>query len=1097
MKNKLLPLLFVIGSYSAYSQVVIGKKEVTPSAQLEVFASDKGMLIPNVELTSTVDRTTIKNGNVNSLLVFNTKTIADVVPGYYYWYNNRWNKFIISGESNGIATGTGIPGNKGEAGYPGENVSLYTDKATGTVYVQNADGTWASINGKNGLDGRNGIVGGNGVPGAPGTPAVDSTVQMYIDYNTGTVYVRDPKDPNKWITVSGLDGIAGATGVPGTAGSITTLDAIVKDPNGNIYAYVGDNKTVAGRDAEWAAKSPNWVKINGLDGRDGKDGVIGGKGVPGAKGEAGYPGDSVAMYIDNETGTVYVRDPKNPDKWIPLTGKNGIDGIPGVDGAPGTDGAITTLDAIVKDPNGNIYAYVGDDNTVAGRAKAYKDKSTDWVKINGLNGKDGISGATGEKGVDGKITTLDAIIKYGADIYAYVGTADTPEARTIEWNNGSANWVKINGINGIDGKNGINGGNGAPGAPGTPALDPTVEMYIDYTTGTVYVKDPENPGQWVPINGKDGIEGIKGVPGEPGTDGAITTLDAIVKDPNGNIYAYVGDDNTVAGRAKAYKDKSTDWVKINGLNGKDGITGATGEKGVDGKITTLDAIVKYGTDIYAYVGTADTPEGRTAEWNNGSTNWVKINGLNGKNGITGATGEKGVDGKITTLDAIIKYGTDIYAYVGTADTPEGRTAEWNNGSTNWVKINGLNGKNGITGATGEKGVDGKITTLDAIIKYGTDIYAYVGTADTPEARTTEWNNGSTNWVKINGLNGKDGISGATGEKGVDGKITTLDAIIKYGTDIYAYVGTADTPEARTIEWNNGSANWVKINGINGIDGKNGINGGNGAPGAPGTPALDPTVQMYIDYSTGTVYVRDPQDNTKWVPANKETLTSLVFDEASNKLTYTNENSVANVIDLGEAIAAGETKTTLAHNATANTLTYVGEGSTEIINLADITTTTPDTVLEVTGTGATFKAATVNIVPSAVVGDVLTTSETGVVAWKATVKPNVLGIVATSDDYTVKADDYTIIANKLTKDITIKLPNAADNKGRIIVINQHNVVIPNTDTAVQVKFDVNVIYSDTDQYPYIAASLFGGVSKGSAKITLQSDGENWYVITYTM
>lgn len=78
MKNKLLPLLFVLGSYSAYSQVVIGKKEMNASAQLEVYSKDRnqGILIPQVQLTGTTDRTTITNGNVNSLLVFNTHPTA-------------------------------------------------------------------------------------------------------------------------------------------------------------------------------------------------------------------------------------------------------------------------------------------------------------------------------------------------------------------------------------------------------------------------------------------------------------------------------------------------------------------------------------------------------------------------------------------------------------------------------------------------------------------------------------------------------------------------------------------------------------------------------------------------------------------------------------------------------------------------------------------------------------------------------------------------------------------------------------------------------------------------------------------------------------
>ncbi|WP_142479101.1 cell division protein ZapB [Flavobacterium nitrogenifigens] len=104
MKNKLLPLLFVLGCYSAYSQVGIGKKEVTPSAQLEVFATDKGMLIPRVALTGLTDATTIKSGNINSLLVFNTATVLDVKPGYYYWYEDKWNRIVISGE---VPDGTG------------------------------------------------------------------------------------------------------------------------------------------------------------------------------------------------------------------------------------------------------------------------------------------------------------------------------------------------------------------------------------------------------------------------------------------------------------------------------------------------------------------------------------------------------------------------------------------------------------------------------------------------------------------------------------------------------------------------------------------------------------------------------------------------------------------------------------------------------------------------------------------------------------------------------------------------------------------------------------------------------------------------------
>lgn len=76
MKNKLLSLILFLGSYAAYSQVGIGTPMPNTSSQLEVVAADKGVLIPRVNLKNSTDATTIANGNVNSLLVFNAATIS-------------------------------------------------------------------------------------------------------------------------------------------------------------------------------------------------------------------------------------------------------------------------------------------------------------------------------------------------------------------------------------------------------------------------------------------------------------------------------------------------------------------------------------------------------------------------------------------------------------------------------------------------------------------------------------------------------------------------------------------------------------------------------------------------------------------------------------------------------------------------------------------------------------------------------------------------------------------------------------------------------------------------------------------------------------
>src|SRR6218665_659288 len=99
MKNKLLSIFIFLGSLTIYSQVGIGTPMPNASSQLEITASNRGVLIPRISLTSSTDASTITNGNINSLLVFNTATVSDIKAGYYYWFDNKWNRIVISGET--------------------------------------------------------------------------------------------------------------------------------------------------------------------------------------------------------------------------------------------------------------------------------------------------------------------------------------------------------------------------------------------------------------------------------------------------------------------------------------------------------------------------------------------------------------------------------------------------------------------------------------------------------------------------------------------------------------------------------------------------------------------------------------------------------------------------------------------------------------------------------------------------------------------------------------------------------------------------------------------------------------------------------------
>lgn len=67
------------------------------SAMLDVDATNKGLLVPRVALTSTADVTTITTP-ATSLLVYNTATVSNVTPGFYYWDGSAWTRLSLNGD---------------------------------------------------------------------------------------------------------------------------------------------------------------------------------------------------------------------------------------------------------------------------------------------------------------------------------------------------------------------------------------------------------------------------------------------------------------------------------------------------------------------------------------------------------------------------------------------------------------------------------------------------------------------------------------------------------------------------------------------------------------------------------------------------------------------------------------------------------------------------------------------------------------------------------------------------------------------------------------------------------------------------------------
>jgi hypothetical protein len=106
MRKNVNLLLILLGFWQAvHSQVAINSTGTNPdaSAGLDVSFTDKGLLIPRVALTQTTSPSPITSP-ATSLLVYNTATINDVTPGYYYWDGTKWVKIGLANHIHATLT---------------------------------------------------------------------------------------------------------------------------------------------------------------------------------------------------------------------------------------------------------------------------------------------------------------------------------------------------------------------------------------------------------------------------------------------------------------------------------------------------------------------------------------------------------------------------------------------------------------------------------------------------------------------------------------------------------------------------------------------------------------------------------------------------------------------------------------------------------------------------------------------------------------------------------------------------------------------------------------------------------------------------------
>lgn len=106
-QNILQKFLFIL-ALSCFSivgnaqNVAINSTGAAPnaSALLDLAASNKGFLVPRVALSVTTSNSPIGASVATSLLVYNTATVSDVTPGFYYWDSSKWVRFTTGASTD-------------------------------------------------------------------------------------------------------------------------------------------------------------------------------------------------------------------------------------------------------------------------------------------------------------------------------------------------------------------------------------------------------------------------------------------------------------------------------------------------------------------------------------------------------------------------------------------------------------------------------------------------------------------------------------------------------------------------------------------------------------------------------------------------------------------------------------------------------------------------------------------------------------------------------------------------------------------------------------------------------------------------------------
>ncbi|SFO36121.1 hypothetical protein SAMN05421741_1433 [Paenimyroides ummariense] len=1047
MNRKLLSVSLLLLGLQSYSQVGIGTLTPNRSAQLDVTSNNKGILIPRVGLTSSTDASTIQNGNVNSLLVFNTNTQNDVKPGYYYWYIDRWMRIVNDADVIALDKNTTnqsltvIGSDLVLTDSDGNTVSVPLSAINiPTSVVKNPDGTYTFTNEAGDtvvIDATDNVINnietilgdtnvlnelievlGNTYVG--GNVYYDGTQFTYVD-QSGTTHVINMQDivkANETITtiVNNNDGTYTYTNEAG-ATAIIDVPAAVVNQFENIYNdIVNEQITVGGTTyntfEEYLTSIANdAINIGGSTFID-----VTGTGTAADPYQVSIKeGTANSMLITNAAGNV---------EWASLSS------------IVKANETVTTL----VDNNNGTYTYTSENGTVttvnipASIVNQFNDiVNSGPVTVNGN------TYTTIEEYLEEVVALNETVTNLTYDAATGIATY-TNEA-------GTAQTIDLSDV--VDN------------------FETVTTVAVNNTTGTLTYVDES--GVSTVLNLGDlvreqetltsaSFDAATGILTYNDEDGVATTLNLGAMVPNFETLTTVSVDN--AAGTLTYVDE-------------DGVSTVLDLGALVAANETVTTLVDNNNGTYTYtsengtVTTVNIPASIVNQFND-----IVNSGPVTVNGNTYTTIEEYLEDVVALNETVTNLtydaATGIATYTNEAGTAQTIDLSDVVDSFETVTTVAVNNTTGTLTYVDESGVSTVLNLGDLVKEQETltsasfDAATGILTYNDEDGVATTLNLGAMvpNFETLTTVS-VDNAAGTLTYVDEDGVSTVLDlgALVAANETVTTLVDNNNGTYTYTSE--NGTVTTVNIpasivNQFNDI-----VNSG-------------PVTVNGNTYTTIEEYLED-------VVALNETVTNLTYDAATGIATYTNEAGTAQTIDLSDVVDSFETVTTVAVNNTTGTLTYVDEsGVSTVLNLGDLVRAqeTLTSMVQNDATGViTYTpergTPTTAEVVSADAGNEITVGTDGGAYYKPA---NTVASISAS--HTVSADDDTLLIDASGSGLTVTLPAAGDNNGRILILR---------------KMDGSGNIITLSEQVTLANGVTFNQFNVQGTMRIQSNGTNWYKI----